>query len=176
MKSGQPWVRRSQRVIRMVSELHRMGFQRLRIFPYEYPLAWRLCVAPRCACSRCNGAYVPQLDDALYEHQPTYSSASENEYFNWKDARTDDARHLAMKFVQRFPVSAERGQGRDWEYAGWLAELLGVLERGDLLPIVMAEYFEPGPLELPALPIRDYGVVSDHATRLDFPLPPPGEV
>jgi hypothetical protein len=46
-------IRSCLRVIRMVSELQRMGFQRLRIFPYEYPLAWRLCVAPR-ACMPCS--------------------------------------------------------------------------------------------------------------------------
>lgn len=30
-----PWIRQSQRVIRIVSELHRMGFQKLRIMPFE---------------------------------------------------------------------------------------------------------------------------------------------
>jgi hypothetical protein len=74
--------------------------------------------------------------------------------------------------VQRFPVAAESGRGRDWEYAGWLAELVGVLQQGDLLPFVMAEYFEPPPLALSALPIQD---LRTNEVRLDFPLPPPGE-
>src|ERR1019366_3165575 len=98
------WIRYSLRVISMVSELHRMGFQRLRIFPYEYPVAWRLCVAPRAACSARNGAYVPHSAFQLYPDpdgsplSPTssaklviYSSGSNREYFGWTDARTSTA-------------------------------------------------------------------------------------
>src|SRR5690348_9278427 len=108
----------------MVSELQRMGFQRLRVFPYQYPLAWRLCVAPRAACHVRNGAYVSSAaHDAFGNHDEppsrarlvTYSSASECEYFGWTDARTDSARDLANKFIQRFPAAAEAGRGRDWE-------------------------------------------------------------
>lgn len=88
MKSNQPWIRRSQRVIRLVSELHRMGYHRLRIMPYEYPLAWRLCIGPCSAFSRHNGAFIPRSEPEF----PTYSSASENAYFNWQDAKNDNAR------------------------------------------------------------------------------------
>jgi hypothetical protein len=44
----------------------------------------------------------------------TYSSASENEYFGWTDATSDDARKLAVKFVDRFPEITGYGSGRDW--------------------------------------------------------------
>lgn len=43
----------------MVSELHRMGYQNLRIMPYEYPLAWRLTIAPKRIFAIRNGAFVP---------------------------------------------------------------------------------------------------------------------
>jgi hypothetical protein len=186
-KSGElpSWIRPCVRTIRMVSELHRMGFQRLRMFPYEYPLAWRLCIAPRDACHARNGAYVPgsamETYSERFAHGPeaatrtrlvTYSSASEREYFGWTDARTDSARDLANKFIVRFPSAAEAGRGRDWEYAGWLDELMSELERSPRLPFVMAEYFEPEPLGLRALPIRVYDAES--AISLDFPLPPGG--
>lgn len=171
MTSPLAWVRRSQRMIRMVSELHRLGYQQLRIFPYEYPLAWRLCVAPRSVFAIRNGAYVWHNHAPPGIHRTTYTSASGNAYFNWPDAAQDDARALAAKFLSRFPAVSAQGQGRDWEYAGWLCELLGVIERGSLLPFVMSEYFEPEPLALSCLPIRDF---SDHSVRLDFPLPPPG--
>ena len=43
----------------MVSELHRMGYQRLRLMPYLHPNAWRLAVAPKELFSDRNGAFVP---------------------------------------------------------------------------------------------------------------------
>lgn len=156
-------------MIRMVSELHRFGYQRLRIFPYEYPLAWRLCIGPRGVFSRHNGAFVPGYDDL-----PTYSSASENEYFGWADAKTADARGLAERFIDRFPRVAEAGRGRDWEYAGWLAELVGELERGGRLPVVVADAIETKPYSLPCLPWIDYA--RGHAVEMAFPLPPGGDL
>ena len=36
---------------------------------------------------------------------------------------------MADKFVTAFPSLAERARGRDWEYAGWLVELLGRMEQ-----------------------------------------------
>jgi hypothetical protein len=178
------WIRPCLRVIRMVSELQRMGFQRLRIFPYEYPLAWRLCVAPRAACHIRNGAYVSSVafdafsghsEPSLHARLATYSAASERDYFGWTDARTDSARDLADKFIHRFPAAAAIGRGRDWEYAGWLDELIGELEKGPCLPFVTAEYFEPCPLQLRALPIRIFHPRGDSEISLDFPLPPGGD-
>lgn len=143
-------VRRCQRVIRMVSELHRLGYQRMRIMPYFHPLAFRLAIGPADAFSGRNGAYA--ADSGLGSFA-TYSSASQTEYFGWKDARQDTARLLADKFIARFPVICSQGQGRDWEYAGWLAELMGVLERRHALPFVMEEFFETPPEELDHLPL-----------------------
>ncbi|WP_076600580.1 hypothetical protein [Aromatoleum tolulyticum] len=135
----------------MVSELHRMGFQRLRIMPYEHPLAWRLAVAPRDGFSLRNGA---SLKDNAWEGVPIYSSAGGgNCYFDWQDAKSDNARALAEKFLLRFADVAKRGAGRDWQYAGWLSELVGVLEGGDLLPVTMWEYMKDTPDQLEFLPI-----------------------
>jgi len=180
MKSKIDWIRRSQRVIRMVSELHRMGHQRLRIMPYLHPLAWRLAVAPRDVFFS-NGIAFPisKLND-----EAVYSSASGNHYFAWEDAKHDDARALAEKFLTRFPSLSERGSGRDWEYAGWLSELLGVLEHGDLLPVVEWEYMKGTPDKLEFLPIwsasgentwndgssDNVAALSSNVRR--FPLPP----
>lgn len=97
-----------------------------------------------------------------------------NAYFNWQDAKNDNARKLAEKFIERFPDVAEQGRGRDWIYAGWLAELVGRLEQGDHLPYVVAEGLRIKPYSLSGLPICDYG--GDHAVCMDFPLPPPGDL
>jgi hypothetical protein len=166
----------------MVSELHRMGYQQLRIMPYLHPMAWRLAVAPRDCFSLRNGAY---LKDNAWEDVPIYSSAGGgNPYFDWPDAKGDNARALAEKFLLRFPDIAKRGMGRDWHYAGWLAELVGVLEGGDLLPVTMWEYMKGTPDQLDFLPIWSaseentwndgtaYIVAALTPNIRKFPLPP----
>lgn len=149
MQSKYDWVRRGQRLIRMVSELHRMGYQRLRIMPWEHPLAWRLAICPADVFSQRNGAYSTSYGNTGAE----YSSKDGNSYFGWSDAQGDSAHDLATKFVARFPDIAQRGLGRDWEYAGWLAELVGFLEQGDWLPVVEWEYIKGTPDDLTFLPI-----------------------
>lgn len=137
----------------MVSELHRMGYQRLRLMPYLHPNAWRLAVAPKELFSDSNGAFVPheKLGDSSVA---IYSAAGGGDgYFDWIDARGDDARALAEKFIARFPVIAERGKGRDWAYAGWVSELVGFLEQGDWLPTVYWDEMEGSPDDLRMLPI-----------------------
>jgi len=165
------WARRSQRVIRMVSELHRLGYQRLRIMPYEAPLSWRCEIAPANRFSKSNPAYAPYNERAsLGDEVTTYSAASGNQFFSWTDAEKDNARGLAEKFIERFPLTSAAGMGRDWCYAGWLAELVGYLERGALLPIVFTEFSEIPPEELRALPIHD--LENPGALTMTFPLPP----
>lgn len=153
MKSKLSWVRRSQRMIRMVSELHRMGYQRLRIMPYAHPLAWRLAIAPAEDFCVHNGAALRQISVDV----PVYSSASEDAYFDWTDTSGDNARQLAEKFVQRFPGISERGRGRDWAYAGWLAELVGFLEGGDFLPVMEWEHMLGKAEDLRFLPVWEIG-------------------
>lgn len=153
MKSKIDWVRRAQRVIRMVSELHRMGYQRLRLMPYLHPNGWRLAVAPNELFSDRNGAFVhhEMLSDG---NVAIYSAAGGGDgYFDWTDARGDDARALAEKFIARFAAIAERGKGRDWAYAGWVAELVGFLEQGDWLPTVYWDDMKGSPDDLRMLPI-----------------------
>lgn len=180
MKSKIDWVRRSQRVIRMVGELHRMGYQRLRIMPYKHPMAWRLAVAPHEYFSEKNGAFIPHN---MWGDIPITGAGSL--YFGWEDAKTDDARDLAEKFVSRFPDMAKQGWGRDWAYAGWLAELIGFLEGGDWLPVTYWEYMKGDPAELQFLPIWEvngknidwigYESVPGSNART-FPLPPICEI
>lgn len=152
----------------MVCELHRMGYQRLRIMPYEYPIAWRGEIGPRSLFRKDNGALFGINKDEI--SPAGYTSASENEYFGWTDAKKDDAKALALKFIERFPEIAEAGKGRDWEYAGWLVELMGVLERSGGLPVMFTEY--DGPDE-GVVGVIYYGETNRPAGV--FPLPPGGE-
>jgi len=148
----------------MVSELHRMGYQRLRIMPFIYPLAYRVAIAPAEDFSRRNGAYIV----GEYPAETAYTSASENRYFGWTDMGSASARELAERFVTAFPEQVARGRGRDWAYAGWLAELVGFLEQGEWLPFVMEEYYPTPPEELREIPIWNRG----GGDVPGFPLPP----
>ena len=167
---SQALLRRCQRVIRMVGELHRSGFQHLRIMAYEHPLAWRLAIAPRDLFAANNGFIIPA---ELFGSGPMaiYSAASGNDYFDWEDARRDTARQLALKFVERFGHLAAFGEGRDWEYAGWLSELTGFLEREKRLPLAPEHSYLPPYRELKDVPTRDY--LTGIGDRF-FVLPPPG--
>jgi hypothetical protein len=47
------------------------------------------------------------------------------ECFGWQEAGHCTPEGLAELFVERFRAVCEAGRGRDWEYAGWLTELIG---------------------------------------------------
>ena len=155
--------RRALRVLTMVHELHKAGYQRLRICPGVSPSGcyWRCTVTPVSNILRSNGALISVFDH-LAVH---YSSGQENDYFGWRDAKKDTARNLAAKFVQRFPEIAQAGLGEDWAYAGWYVQMLGLAER-DEFPEAYADWHAVAdPRWLPT----ERGL----ANRL--PMPPPGE-
>ena len=135
-------VRQAARLLRMVHELHKLGFQRLRIMPGMAPsgLAWRCSILPRSQVLKNHGAWGV----AWNQFGPNYTSAAGNHYFDWDNATRDNARQLAAKFLARFPDVAALGEGRDWEYAGWFVEMLGHAERG-AFPVAYQEYATPDP-------------------------------
>ena len=177
-KSEHAHIRRAHRVIRMVSELHRMGFQRLRFMPYMYPIAYRIQIASISYFAVANGCHMKAAEVGV-----TYSSSSpgtDDKYFGWTDAKSDGARELAVKFADRFPEVAKSGLGgRDWAYAGWLVELIGVLETfPNRIPVLFSEYSSEKLHEMRSLPLllQNNEDHSDKASRIVVvPLPPPGE-
>jgi hypothetical protein len=139
--------RRALRVLAMVHELHKAGYQRLRICPGMSGSggAWRCTVTPISNVLRSDGALIANFD-ALTAH---YSSAQKNLYFDWLDAKTSTARELANLFIKRFPDIAAAGLGEDWAYAGWYVLMLGFAEQGEF-PVAYAEWWtEPNPRFLP---------------------------
>lgn len=150
MKSKIEWIRRAQRCLRMLSELHHLGYQQLRGMPYINPLGFRFAIAPKDCFSK-NGIAIP--DEMLVINNERVAITGAGEYFGWNDTSGNSARTLAEKFVERFPKIAEKGRGRDWEYSGWLAELIGFLEGGDMIPICWWENMKDQPSDLLTLPI-----------------------
>ena len=89
----------------------------------------------------------------------------ENRYFEWEDAKQATARELAALFVQRAPEIGQASEGRDWLYAGWFAEMLGFVDKGEL-PIAYSDWYEaPDPRWLP----------TSRGFESGLPMPPPGE-
>lgn len=154
-----PTVRRAQRVLLMVHELHKLGYQRLRIVPGMSPsgMHWRCAITPTSNVLSTHGAMPVN-----YSKMVNYSSADKNVYFGWKDAKYDTARELAVKFIERFPEVTHEGLGRDWVYTGWYVEMLGLAERG-IFPIAYSDLDDdPGWLN------------TTKGCRL-LPMPPSGE-
>ena len=179
-QSSDPTIRRCQRVLRMVAELHKRGFQRLRVMPHIYGGSiWRLVLGPCDWFSNRMG--VAMTVDGL-ERAPQYSSMSENRPFEWHDAEKDDARALASKMVERFPELLSASVGQDWEYAGWFVELIGWVEAG-FLPFInpanenVRQFgWEPpavAPLTLVGTPLYRFGSRADFGSNR-CPLPPVG--
>ena len=169
MTERSPEQRRAQRVLSMVGELHKRGYQRLRAVPAMSGsgMHWRCMVTPASNTLRTHGGHLATWE---YEGGPvaSYSSGGDgNEYFGWTDRKAASARELADTFLERFPEICKASRGADWLYAGWFVELLGVAEQG-WFPFLYA----------------DYGVDESHGLRLTSPddrvdkggmptLPPP---
>ncbi len=155
-------VRRYQRLLLMVHELHKRGYQRIRIMPGAAPSGnYGRCVITHIGnILKKHGAKCK-----VYTDGALYSTADSNEYFGWKDAKQDTARQLATKFIERFPELVKKGKGSDWEYAGWYVEMLGHAERGHF-PVAFADWYgTPDPRWLPTTVGFESGL----------PMPPGGE-
>ena len=112
----------------MVHELHKAGYQRIRISPAMAPngIHWRCSIT--FAENVANDGY--SIVDGSKGKVALYTSGQEARYFDWPGAETMTARMLADRFLKAFPTIAARGEGRDWAYAGWLTDVLGRAEHG----------------------------------------------
>lgn len=160
--------RRMLRVLAMVHELHKAGYQRLRICPgLSGAGAWRCSVTPVTNIQKTHGAMLKDENGLVARH----TGAAGNEYFGWRDAKNDTARELATRFVERFPEIARAGLGEDWNYAGWYVQMLGLAECGDF-PIAYADWY--GELDPQWLPTsRGFDCGEPGASHL--PAPPGGK-
>ena len=161
--------RRGLRVLTMVHELHKAGYQRLRICPGMSGSCcyWRCAVTPITNILKSHGATVKDGDGLV----ALYSSGQDNEYFGWRDAKTNKARELAAKFIERFPEIARDALGQDWNYVGWYVQMLGLAERGDF-PIAYSNWY--GELDPRWLPTTE-GSFHGLPTESLLPMPPGGE-
>lgn len=119
-------VKRGGRLLSAIHELHKAGYQRLRISAgwSADGSEWR-CILLPASMTGVNG-WQPHGD------WPEYLSSQGKEYFGWRDCESDDARALANKILERFQDLVTASFGSDWAYAGWFTEMIGIAEHGEL--------------------------------------------
>ncbi|PTQ58801.1 hypothetical protein C8J45_1184 [Sphingomonas sp. PP-CE-3G-477] len=140
----------------MIHELHKAGYQRIRFQSGMAPsgMHWR------CAITHAGNVEADGLsfrDGSPGEEVAHHSSATGDRYFGWEDAAGRSARELAVLFIERYPPIVQKGDGRDWAYAGWLTDILGRAEVGasDAIPVFFADYpISVDPEWLPPAPVR----------------------
>jgi DNA-binding transcriptional ArsR family regulator len=150
-----------RRVLLMVQELHRRGYERLRVAPGLSPsgLHWRCSIVPVGHVRRDHGALAVGEDEIAAD----YDSGQGVRFFDWADAEHDPPVALAGKFLDRFPDLARRGWGNDPDYARWYGGMLRATAPDGLI------YAYAG-WDLPVDHIPALGCTAD----VKVPLPPPG--
>lgn len=124
--ASDPVTKRGGRLLAAIHELHKAGYQRIRICAgwSANGAEWRCKLVP--ASKTGPEGWRP------YGDGPEYVSTQGKVYFHWHDCDGDDARALAKKILERFPELAKLSVGPDWAYAGWFSEILGRAEHGEL--------------------------------------------
>jgi len=152
------------RLLGMVHELHKQGWQKIRIHSgmSSSGCYWRCAIFPAGLSRNQMGRYYKKVGPRnLVAH---FTTGQDRQYFEWNDCKQDDACHLAQKFIERFPKICEMGLGRDWAYAGWFSELLGHAENGRF----PYSYWD----DMTSSTSR--AVWLTFGEEVPFPLPPPG--
>ncbi len=151
-----------RRVLLMVAELHRLGYQQLRIVPFLYHLGtWRCGLTFRQNIKANHGALSIESGWHL---MPQYSSASKRKVFGWEDVLEATPSRLAELFLARFPEVSRRGYGPDDEYVRWFINMLRETEP-DCLPIAYQDFCSMPPSGLGTVGLRSLELTA-------APLPP----
>lgn len=126
-------------ILEAVAVLHERGHQRLRVFPGMSPsgIHWRTAITT--ADNFVDNGHLHLQDSKAAFH---YTTGTEFEVAGERVDAATSAIELADSIVATLP---DPGLGRDWEYAGWYVELLGLVLRHRSLPIAYADYFDDEP-------------------------------
>ena len=121
-----------RRVMQMVGELHKLGYEGLRIVPGMAPsgMHWRCGVTHVGNIRADDGAL--NVDDRQVVQ---YTSAAEDRFFDWEDAEGDGPVELARKFLAREPEMAAQGKVKDPEYVEWYQEMVDFCVPEDVFPL-----------------------------------------
>lgn len=136
--ASEAMLRRCARVLAMVHELHKAGYQRLRVLPFASPSGcyWRAWITHASNVAADGYTLIDWDLEDTGRLVARYTSGQENDYFGWTDAKGKSARELAVLFQERYPQICAAAVGLDWAYAGWLTDVLGHAERGELVCLI----------------------------------------
>lgn len=131
---GNDEVRRATRVLSMVHELHKAGYQGIRVCcgVTDRNADWICHIFS--AKNTAPSGWAP----ANVERAIKYTPQGDGTYFGWKDSSKDTARQLAAKLLSKSPEIVREGSIEDWAYAGWLSYTLMLAEHGQL-PVFYGE-------------------------------------
>jgi DNA-binding transcriptional ArsR family regulator len=154
-----PAHRLCRRVLLMVRELHRRGYERLRVAPGLTPtdMHWRCSIVPSSEVRPDHGAMT-----LIGYGVACYSTGHGSNFFGWADADHDSPMTLADKFLGRFSEVAAEGHQADPDYASWYARMLRATDPDGLI-YAYADW------DLPADHLPVLGCTAD----VKIPLPPP---
>lgn len=130
-----PEMRHACRLLAMIHELHKAGYQLLRIASGMAPSGchWR------CAIASLDNVLPNGWEPIDWDKTISYSTGDGDRYFGWPDAPGKSARQLAVMFLQRFPDLCRLGEGSDRLYSGWFVDVLGAAEQ-ERLPAFYADH------------------------------------
>ena len=173
-------IRHAVRVLATIGELHKRGYQRLRVMPFMSPSG------AACDVGSAQANFFTEITALFFAKQrlPMMNRKREQLSRATRQGRnlTSGGRTpkrtmpvLADKFLKRFCAVAQSGQGWDYPYAGWYQRLLWHTEAG-WLPVVMQDCVEVSYEHIPLQDFRPSKRRVDHERRPMLPLPPPGEL
>jgi hypothetical protein len=116
------------RVFLMLEELHRRGYEQLRLVPgmSGTGLAYRSSITAALNVYSDHGAMA--VDQELVAAQ---TSANGEALFGWQDAADASLSELARMFIRRFAKVARLGRAPDAAYAAWFRSALACARSGD---------------------------------------------
>lgn len=128
---------RHRQILLVVAELHRRGFQRVRIVPSlgAEGCYWQCKIVPAAAMASDDGNVL------IDENFPTaaYPGDFDSEYYWWDGILEQSPDLITDQFVERFPGLMSWGTGRDWAYAGWYQEMMRATQP-DAVPLIVDSF------------------------------------
>jgi hypothetical protein len=154
------------RVFLMLEELHRRGYQQLRMVPgmSNTGLAYRSSITVAGNVAVTNGALLVDFDQLADN-----TSANDGALFGWADAAESSIAELARMFIRRYPALAKLGRAPDQDYVDWFKTALTFARRGEFPVAYDGDSFG----RVIRIGDRTYlPALGDGDERL--PMPPPG--
>ena len=164
--------RQWRRLLLMVAELHKLGYECTRIVPFVVDTAgggdWHCIVAPAAMISPAHGA---QIDKHIDWWGKPYSPGMDFPYIMGRAYWEPPFEPIsAENLIRRYPKLAELCLGRDRDYVEWYQHMLQATAPDGVI-YNCAECW--GEEELPGNRMR---VLTPEGTRdVPVPLPPPGK-